>query len=466
MRKQFLPKSLKKIQRRVNAFKKWGLTVGVRIMKIRMDFNSYLLLRILYEYVCLNDIPTKRYVAVIHGWMNVIIIHVGWLNLISTSSKYLEQNRWQEYGFWFWENAGPWFVVRSLVPLQHLLQFLKQAGGISYSVYTKPTKQCNILTKKTFYQKMLYRFTICNLSFIFTSIDFLWFFLFSSYINYKELLTLRDLPLGIGAALSICCPLYVLVSVVVVGLVPFHAMDPDTPISSVFSSHGMQWDAYIIIVGAVIALCSTLMGSLLLQPRIFMAMSRDGLLVPFFLEGNKRTQVPLKSTEATGIGAAILAFFMDISQSMLIVRYVPPDEVPLPSSLQESIDAFSLKYAFSHLNMHTMLSNFKNKRRKIASWTIMLTCIGPFLLTYSASSLGLPGFMCMFMPLLPISILINVYLLINLGATTWARVSVWLLTSVLVSVFYGRTHSSLHDAVYVLATHADEIYCKSPEYVA
>jgi amino acid transporter len=53
----------------------------------------------------------------------------------------------------------------------------------------------------------------------------------------------RDLPLGIGLSLSICCSLYMLVSVVIVGLVPYYAMDPDTPISSAFSVHGMQWAA-------------------------------------------------------------------------------------------------------------------------------------------------------------------------------------------------------------------------------
>lgn len=51
----------------------------------------------------------------------------------------------------------------------------------------------------------------------------------------------RDLPLGIGLALSICCSLYMLVSVVIVGLVPYNIMDPDTPISSAFASHGIQW---------------------------------------------------------------------------------------------------------------------------------------------------------------------------------------------------------------------------------
>ncbi|KAJ6384099.1 hypothetical protein OIU78_027414 [Salix suchowensis] len=75
----------------------------------------------------------------------------------------------------------------------------------------------------------------------------------------------RDLPLGIGLALSICCCLYMMVSVVIVGLVPYYSMDPDTPISSAFAAYGMQWAAYLIAAGAVMALCSTLMGSILPQ---------------------------------------------------------------------------------------------------------------------------------------------------------------------------------------------------------
>ncbi|OMO67864.1 Amino acid/polyamine transporter I, partial [Corchorus capsularis] len=75
----------------------------------------------------------------------------------------------------------------------------------------------------------------------------------------------RDLPLGIGMTLSLCCILYMLVSVVIVGLVPYYALNPDTPISSAFSANGMQWAAYIVTAGAVTALCASLLGSLLPQ---------------------------------------------------------------------------------------------------------------------------------------------------------------------------------------------------------
>ncbi|KAI5659527.1 hypothetical protein M9H77_28320 [Catharanthus roseus] len=364
----------------------------------------------------------------------------------------------------------------------------------------------------------------------------------------------RDLPMGIGFALSICCSLYMLVSAVIVGLVPYYAMDPDTPISSAFASHGIKWAANIITVGASTALCSTLMGSLLPQPRILMAMARDGLLPSFFQDVSKSTKVPIKSTLVTGLLAGTLAFFMDVEQlsgmvsvgtllaftmvaiSVLILRYVPPDEVPIPSSLQSAIDSVALLYDSSSSSdvfvektkvntlpdvitpllvskhaspepsfIETSLAKacfFVNEenRRKVAGWTIMLICVGVLLLTSAASNLYLNsslryticgiggvlllfglmvltcidqddarhnfgyagGFICPFVPLLPIAcILINVYLLINLGAATWTRVSIWLLIGVLVYLIYGRRHSSLSDAVYVPAAHVDEIYRKN-----
>lgn len=384
---------------------------------------------------------------------------------------------------------------------------------------------------------------------------------FFSYIGFDSVASTaeevknpqRDLPLGIGLALSICCSLYMLVSVVIVGLVPYSAMDPDTPISSAFASHGMQWAVYIITVGAVTALCSTLMGSILPQPRILMAMARDGLLPQFFSDVNKRTQVPVKSTVLTGIGAAILAFFMDVSQlagmvsigtllaftvvaiSVLILRYVPPDEMPLPSSLQGSIDLlYSSTQVISGKSLVDPIGTSQDssiqrpqgkgeasldplivkesdqeklneERRKIAAWNIASVCIGVLFLTSSASAdylqsvlrfsvCGLGGvlllcglialtwidqddarhsfghtggFICPFVPLLPVAcILINVYLMINLGAGTWIRVSVWMVVGVFIYIFYGRSHSMLLDAVYVPTAHADEIYRSSAEGVA
>ncbi|CAI9297815.1 unnamed protein product [Lactuca saligna] len=110
--------------------------------------------------------------------------------------------------------------------------------------------------------------------------------IFFSYIGFDSVKNPpRDMPLGIGATLSICCMLYMLVSEVIVGLVPYYAMDPDTPISSSFASHGVRWAVYIITIGVVTTLCSTFMGSLLPQRRknksyhLFLLVSKKDLEV-------------------------------------------------------------------------------------------------------------------------------------------------------------------------------------------
>ena len=349
----------------------------------------------------------------------------------------------------------------------------------------------------------------------------------------------RDLPLGISASLFLCCGMYILVSIVVVGLVPYYAIDPDTPISSAFADHGMQWAAYIINAGACTALCSALMGGILPQPRILMAMARDGLLPPFFCDINQRTLVPVKGTIITGLAATVLAFCMEVSElagmvsvgtllaftmvaiSVLILRYIPPNRVPVPPSLQDSIVDISVECEKENVRtsedtkpldvtqdfpidyplipkpfaVGTYLN--KDNRRRVIKWTIAVICLGAFVLPFAASCLTLlssvrfalcgvggtllvsgfvflscipqddarhnfghsGGFACPFVPLLPIAcILINSYLLINLGLQTWLRVSVWLAAGLLIYVFYGRTHSSLKDAIYVPASQVDEHY--------
>lgn len=77
--------------------------------------------------------------------------------------------------------------------------------------------------------------------------------------------------------------------------------------------------------------------------------------------------------------------------------------------------------------------------------TIVLSCIGQD----TWSSRQTEGFMCPFVPVLPICcILINVYLLMNLGSHTWIRVSVWLVAGALIYLFYGRNHSLLTGTAY------------------
>ncbi|XP_071696692.1 cationic amino acid transporter 4, vacuolar-like isoform X1 [Rutidosis leptorrhynchoides] len=333
----------------------------------------------------------------------------------------------------------------------------------------------------------------------------------------------RDLPIGIGVSLFTCCVLYMLVSAVVVGLVPCSALDPDTPIASAFASYGMNWAVYIITIGAVTALCAALIGGILPQPRILMSMARDGLLPSFFSDINIRTHVPVNSTIATGIFIAFLAFSMNVDQlagmvsvgtllaftavavSILILRYIPPEITLVQSLSAEHVDndvtdiyGENDKDLVGHCHTQKDERN-EERRRKMAAWSITIVCAGVLVFASAASAKTIPfvprfilcglggvallsgltvltcidqddarftfgetgGFLCPFVPFLPVAcILVNTYLLINLGLDTWIRVSVWLVTGLLVYVFYGRKHSLLVDAVYmpIARQHEHEIH--------
>ncbi|KAL3699086.1 hypothetical protein R1sor_017108 [Riccia sorocarpa] len=164
----------------------------------------------------------------------------------------------------------------------------------------------------------------------------------------------RDLPLGIALALIICSALYMFLSSVIVGMVPYNLMDVDTPLSTAFADNGLPWAMYIVTAGAVAALSTTLLGSLLPQPRILMAMARDGLLPRFFARINKATKVPVNGTLVAGFVASLMAFSMNVDQlagmvsvgtllaftivgvSILILRYVSPmDPVAAPPPTEQ-----------------------------------------------------------------------------------------------------------------------------------
>lgn len=321
----------------------------------------------------------------------------------------------------------------------------------------------------------------------------------------------RDLPLGMGLTLSLCCFLYMMVSAVVVGLVPYHAMDPDTPISSVFARYGMQWAEYVVSSGAVLALVASLIGGILPQPRIIMAMARDGLLPPLFSDVNRKTQVPILSTVLIGTCASVLAFFMDVSQlagmvsvgtllaftavaiSVLVVRYAPPYEMPMEVAL--AVASFSGHLEHDEQNSEDPFSNVQEAldvsevarevRRQKAIGSIVLICVGAIILISAVSVSFLPfyvqmiactvgglavlgssivllcigqdkkflgqtgGFMCPLVPFLPVCcIMVNLYLLMNVGNHTWIRVSIWLVAGALIYIFYGLKHSSLASMAY------------------
>ncbi|HEX9882758.1 MAG TPA: amino acid permease [Desulfobaccales bacterium] len=88
----------------------------------------------------------------------------------------------------------------------------------------------------------------------------------------------KDVPFGIMGSLFLCSLIYLAVALVLVGMVPYTQVDPDSPFSTVFRQVGLPWAADVVAVGAMIGITSVLYMLLLAQPRVLFAMARDGLL--------------------------------------------------------------------------------------------------------------------------------------------------------------------------------------------
>lgn len=117
----------------------------------------------------------------------------------------------------------------------------------------------------------------------------------------------RDLPRGILASLAICTILYLVVSAVLTGILPYYKLNVPSPVSYSLIQIGLGWAGAIIAIGAIAGLTTVLLAMLYGQSRIFYAMSRDGLLPSFFSSIHEKFQTPFYSSLVVGIIVAIIA---------------------------------------------------------------------------------------------------------------------------------------------------------------
>jgi APA family basic amino acid/polyamine antiporter len=118
----------------------------------------------------------------------------------------------------------------------------------------------------------------------------------------------RDVPRGIMAALVISTVLYVAMAAVMTGMVGFEKLNVSAPVAVALDEHpGLFWMGLPVKIGAIIGMTSVILMSILGQPRIFMAMSRDGLLPPRMQKVHPTYQTPSFATIFTGVVAAIFA---------------------------------------------------------------------------------------------------------------------------------------------------------------
>lgn len=160
--------------------------------------------------------------------------------------------------------------------------------------------------------------------------------LFFTYIGFDAVSTLaeesknpqRDLPRGMFYSLLICTVLYVFITLVLTGMVPYDTLGVGDPLAYALGAHGIDWLEYIVSIVAVVAMASVLLVFQMGQPRIWLSMSRDGLLPPAFSRIHPKFSTPSFATIITGlmVGVPILftneGFVLDFTSIGTIFAFV------------------------------------------------------------------------------------------------------------------------------------------------
>src|SRR5579875_90289 len=214
----------------------------------------------------------------------------------------------------------------------------------------------------------------------------------------------RDVPRGILATLGIVTVLYVAVSVVLSGMVPYTALR-DRPggkhanLATAFAANGVHWASGVISIGALAGLTTVVMVLMLGQCRVLFAMSRDGLL-PRQLAATGSRGTPVRITVLVALLVALAASVFPMAK------------------LEEMVNVGTL-FAF------------------------VLVSAGVIILRRTRPDLP-RGFRAPWVPLLPIaSVCACLWLMLNLTGVTWIRFGVWMVVGVAIYYGYGRRHSVL-----------------------
>ena len=144
---------------------------------------------------------------------------------------------------------------------------------------------------------------------------------FFAYIGFDAISTTaeeckdpqRDLPRGMMWAIIICTVLYVVIALVLTGMVNYADLNVGDPLAFVFDKLNLKWMSGIIAVSAVVAMASVLLVFQMGQPRIWMSMSRDGLLPKRFSRVHPKYHTPSYATIVTGFVVAIPALFLNLT---------------------------------------------------------------------------------------------------------------------------------------------------------
>ncbi|RAP75948.1 amino acid permease [Paenibacillus montanisoli] len=232
--------------------------------------------------------------------------------------------------------------------------------------------------------------------------------IFFAYIGFDAVSTAaeevkrpqRDMPIGIIASLLICTALYIIVSLILTGIVPYEQLDVSNPVSFALDYIGQDWIAGFISLGAITGITTVLLVLLFGQTRLFYAMSRDGLLPKALSTVNQKRQTPMVGSWVTAVLGGTFAGF-----------------VPLDRLAELT-------------NIGTLFAFF-------------VVSLGVIVLRRTQPDLK-RGFRVPFVPLIPILGAFScAYLMLQLKALTWISFGIWLAIGLVIYFVYGYRHSEL-----------------------
>jgi APA family basic amino acid/polyamine antiporter len=211
----------------------------------------------------------------------------------------------------------------------------------------------------------------------------------------------RDVPIGIVASLLICTVLYIAVAAVLTGMIPSSQIDIHAPVANAFKQKGLPFAQRLIDVGAITGITSVLLVMMLSQPRVLLAMARDGLIPPrIFGAVHERFRTPWKSTILTGVLVATM--------SSLIPLRVLADLT----------------------NIGTLLA-------------FVIVCAAVLVMRKTHPEAERP-FRAPLVPLVPIlGIALCLLLMFSLPSENWWRLFAWLAAGLVIYFAYGRKRSVL-----------------------
>ena len=301
---------------------------------------------------------------------------------------------------------------------------------------------------------------------------------FFAYIGFDAISTTaeecrnpqKDLPRAMIYSLAISTVLYIIISLVLTGMVNYAELGVGDPLAYVFQKLHLTYLSGIISLGAVIAMASVLLVFQVGQPRIWMSMSRDGLLPPKFSKLHCRFRTPAFSTIITGIMVAVPVLFLNITEvtdltsiGTLFAFVLVCGGVLLVERNEEEKKAkgFRIPYYNSryilpptiiiilglllYFNFDGIVGffNMSSADALLSSWDIIKHKI-PMLIYIPIAAVLIYLAIKKKLSFIPIAgLLINLYLMTELGITNWMRFLVWLVVGLALYFTYGNKHSKL-----------------------